>query len=105
MKRDFKKFLTEFASDKLEHKEISFNEYNDMLENPNEMLEWISAQDLWMAAQKQFLKDLLDDMDDDIDKLFNRHDKARNEKAQLIVYIDGIKRYFHQKYLYLKRKK
>lgn len=59
---------------------------------------------IWMSAQKQFLKDILQDFDDDIDDLFGLKNQVKKDKAQLVGWLSSIKTYLHSKYLFLKRK-
>ncbi len=112
MKRDLKKWLNEKVSDedigttddmsnkeKIESKALFYmdNDFYDIEENIEKL------QEIWCAAQKQFLKDLLDGMDDDIDKLFGTKASVTRGKAQLVAYISSLKTYFHSKYLLLKK--
>lgn len=76
------------------------NDYNGSSENTADEL----IQFIWMEAQKQFLKDILDDIDNSIDKLFRGHNQVRNDKAQLVAYEASVKQWLYNKYHYLKRK-
>lgn len=61
-------------------------------------------QFIWCEAQKQFLKDILDDIDESLDKLFRGKDQVKNDKAQLVAYEASVKQWLYNKYHYLKRK-
>jgi hypothetical protein len=112
MKKDLKKWL-------LNDNNI-YEEFPELLEKPeNVVLRTASLhvlsvkndedakkviQKIWCAAQKQFIKDLLQGMDDDIDELFGEKNQVTRGKAQLVAYIASLKTYFHSKYLLLKTK-
>lgn len=111
MKRDLKKWLQ--SEDIAKRLNISDIKEWDLEELSRRILEdadglEVSHEDLlqfiWCEAQKQFLKDILDDIDNSIDKLFNGKDQVRNSDAQLVAYESSLKQWLYNKYHYLKRK-
>ena len=107
MKRDLKKYLDERCLD-LNLDSTLDNQckilYNMMrINNPNE--DFIKGvQAFWMSAQKQFLKDILDDIDSEIDKLFKGKARVKGDKAQAVAFESSIKEWLKNKYHYLKRR-
>lgn len=115
MKRDLKKWLNsktieEFLKltnvkewddleicEKLIDKSDTVSTYESI--PPSEVIEFI-----WMEAQKAFLKEMLDDIDKNIDKLFRGKDQVVGHRAKHVAYEADLKKYIHNKYLYLKRK-
>lgn len=107
MKRDLKKWL---ASDVA----LDFCDYNDgetydpksislfILQEPRPPEEVM--QFIWMEAQKAFLKEMLEDIDNNIEKLFKGTSSVTGDRAKHIAYEEDLKKYIHNKYLYLKRK-
>lgn len=115
MKRDLKKWLEDskdlndflkITNVSQKDSDISFT-IHDLIDSPNSYLKK-SEEDLiqfiWMSAQKQFLKDILDDIDTDLEKMYNKHGKSGVAKGQLVAYEESLKRWLHSKYHYLKRK-
>lgn len=112
MKRDLKKWLKSGEA-------LTFAGYKDGA-NPNEysvcceilkqgkgsanLDEDSIIQFIWCAAQKQFLKDTLDDIDDGIEKIFRGKDNIKNDKARIVAEEANLKAWLHGKYHYLKRK-
>ena len=62
------------------------------------------VQFIWCAAQKQFLKNILDDIDDCIEKIFNGKDNVKNDKARIVAEESNLKAWLYNKYKYLQRK-
>lgn len=61
-------------------------------------------QFIWCEAQKQFLKNILDDIDDGIDKIFNGKNQVKNDKARMVAEESNLKAWLYNKYKYLQRK-
>lgn len=115
MKRDLKKWLRSdnvktfvnlsdvtYTLTELSDKEVCeeiFNQDDLYLDSPDQIMQFI-----WCEAQKQFLKDILDDIDDSIDKMFRGKDQVRNDKAQLVAYEASLKQWLYNKYKYLQQK-
>lgn len=114
MKRDLKKWLKSdtvievlvkvgFIKEELDltEEDIAFEllEASHEFDSPADQIQFI-----WCEAQKQFLKDLLDDLDHSIDKIFNGKDKVKNDKARLVAYESSVKQWLYNKYHYLKQK-
>jgi hypothetical protein len=62
------------------------------------------VESLWMEAQKAFLKEMLDDIDNNIDKLFKGKSQVTGSDAKNVAYEEDLKKYIYNKYLYLKSK-
>jgi 23S rRNA maturation mini-RNase III len=62
------------------------------------------VQFIWCEAQKQFLKNLLENIDEELEKLYKRETKSAGSKAQLIAYEESLKQWLLNKYHYLKRR-
>lgn len=115
MKRDLSKWLKE-SRDIVDFLRITETKRQELLSNGVEFLmdELLDpnlersteeiVQYIWVCAQKQFLKDLLDDIDADLDKMYNKYGKSTGSKAQLVAYEESLKQWLHSKYHYLKRK-
>lgn len=110
MKRDLKKWL---ESEKiLERLELKLEEFSDIDDLALEVLDASESFDtaseqlqfIWMEAQKQFLKDLLEDLDNSIDKIFGSKNTIQGSKAQHVAYEESVKQWLYNKYHYLKRK-
>lgn len=110
MKRDLKKWLKgNSVQALLELTEEEIQDYSE--EEIIESLMDISSieyentlQFIWCEAQKQFLKDILDDIDESMDKLFRGKNQVKGDKAQLVAYEASVKQWLYNKYHYLKRK-
>lgn len=116
MKRDLKKWLKsndvkEFLKEDLETGEdytdnmrcenlVMNNEYNGSSDLKAEEL----VQFIWCSGQKQFLKDILDDIDDMIDTIFNGKDQVKGDKARHVAEEAQLKAWLYNKYKYLQRK-
>ena len=110
MKRDLKKWLTSDAAFELAKVSRTFDEvdgYNicqEIIEEANygsvEDMERV-VQAIWCAAQKQFLKDIIDDIDDLIDKTFDGNEQVVNAKARHVVEESNLKAWLYGKYKYL----
>lgn len=61
-------------------------------------------QYIWCMAQKQFLKDILDDIDDGIDQIFGDKAQVTNENARRVAEEAALKAWLYAKYKYLQRK-
>lgn len=62
------------------------------------------VQFIWCEAQKQFLKDILDSLDENMDDLFKGKDIVVGTDAHILLYESNLKNWLHSKYHYLKRK-
>ena len=114
MKRDLKKwirsnYVRDFLKDRYnpEHSDklicedllrvSNYSETDNIA--PDELVQFI-----WCAGQKQFLKDILDDIDDMIEKLFNGKDSVKNDKARRVAEEAQLRAWLYNKYKYLQRK-
>lgn len=113
MKRDLKKWLrSDVVLEKLQISKDELGMYEEDEDLVNELFDstdqFNNASDqlqfIWCEAQKQFLKDILDDIDDSLDKLFRGKDSVKGDKAQLVAYEASVKQWLYNKYHYLKRK-
>lgn len=116
MKRDLKKWLNgktckEFVNEGEDFPEeyteleicenlLMLNDYCGTGQKPSDEL----VQFIWCEGQKQFLKDILDDIDDAIEKIFNGKDKVKNDKARIVAEEAALKAWLYNKYKYLQRK-
>ena len=107
MKRDFRKHLIELV-EKLDEFDDDHKYTDKELERYLEVIMFRdtmkNAELLWCAAQKQFLKDILQDLDDGIEKVFGSKDSVRNDKARIVAEETKLKEWLKGKYHYLKRK-
>lgn len=115
MKRDLKKYLqlksyesvchpgTEDDSCGPKHMgDAEFEEFLDGMIEEHGLLKTVEF--MWCAGQKQFLKDILDDIDDGIEKIFGGKDQVKNDKARIVAEESNLKAWLYGKYKYLQRK-
>lgn len=62
------------------------------------------VQFIWCEAQKQFLKNILDDIDEGIEKIFGGKNQVKNDKARIVAEEAALKAWLYNKYKYLQRK-
>lgn len=113
MKRDLKKWLK--SDEALELARIApsdsesplYNTCQEIIEEANDKgikeMEQV-IQIIWCSAQKQFLKDILDDIDDLIDKTFNGNDQVVGDKARHVSEEANLKEWLYSKYKHLQKK-
>lgn len=116
MKRDLKKWLKSAVVSEFLGTDLKINnDYDHQMICENLLMhnDWNGTstqkadalvQFIWCAAQKQFLKDILDDIDEGIEKIFNGKDKVKNDKARIIAEETKLIAWLHGKYKYLQRK-
>jgi hypothetical protein len=115
MKRDLKKWLKssdveEFTNlkniDEWDIKQICERiiEKSDTVSSYNVVTNEELIQFIWIHAQKQFLKNILDDIDEGLEKIYAGKNRVKNEKARIVREEEALKAWLYNKYKYLQRK-